>query len=191
MKSLVPILLSWESAAWLVRLGAGRSRAGTISIRQQQPEPAKKAIFLLGPALITAKFPLLGFQTTGFPRSAISLVPLCLKVSWQGSPVLPFPVYGHRQTYFLQTRRFIFFNSLPLLAKYNAYQCWGTQRRLSFSSWPTRGSDTQGYIPLPLLWQSPSCLPCSNKPPSPSLPCKIQVFPPQLNLSLQESTCKL
>ena len=69
-------------------------------------------IFQLSPALIMAKFLLLGFQTAGFPRSAISLVPLCLKISWLGSPVLPFPVYGHTDCYFLQ-RYWMFSNSLP------------------------------------------------------------------------------
>lgn len=47
---------------------------------------------------IPARFPFLAFQTAAFPGSAISLVPLYLKISWLGSPMLPFPVYGHRQT---------------------------------------------------------------------------------------------
>lgn len=165
-KSLTPVLLSWESTARLARPGAGGS--------WQQRKPADKTIFLLSLGFDHNKIPTSWFPDC-FPGSAISLVPL--KISWAGSPVLPFPVYGHRCLFFYRYTEDFLIHSPPS-AKYNAHLCWGTQQRLSFSSQPTQGPDTEEYIPLSLLQQSPSHLPHNNKPPSSSLPCKIQVFPP-------------
>lgn len=127
-KSLTPMLLSWASKE---RIGAGLNRACTTSIRQQQGWTANQAIFLLSPALTIPEFLLLRFQTASFLRSATSLVTLCLKISWPDNPVLPFPVYSHRQIV-------IFTETLNIFSgKCSTDRCWDTRQRLSFPTQPT------------------------------------------------------